>query len=120
MRIGLAVIALFAVVGCGKNLPPGADAYVTNGCKEVHREEIRTYYNCEGKIIDFRDQVAIPEAKKQGAKVDPKYVMIYKKGTYTIATTKGQYAVVDGEAEADTSKPGYALMILTYKLPNSP
>lgn len=123
MKRGVALVAVAVVTaGCGKSLPEGAAAYIQPGCKEVFRDELQTYINCPGDIKTFRDTVAFPEAKKQGAKVDPKYVMIYRKGTYTIAATKGQYVVkkgeeTDKEAEADTKLPGYALMILTYKKP---
>jgi hypothetical protein len=110
----VAIPVLACIAGCGSNLPAGASEYVA-GCSQFHKDGLQTYFNCTGKIVDFRDKVAIPVAKKQGATVDTRYVMIYKKGTYTIAATKGQYTLVNGEAEADTSKPGYGMMILDYK-----
>lgn len=119
MRKALLVLSVFsclAACGGGSKLPAGSEDYVASGCKELHKDGLQTYFNCTGNIIEFRDQIAIPTAKKQGATVDPRYVMVFKKGTYTISVTKGQYEIVDGQAEADTAKPGYGMMILEYKI----
>lgn len=109
------VLAVAGLAGCGSSgLPSGTNEYVASGCSQVLVNGQQTYFNCTGSIMDYRDKIAIPTAKKQGATVDPRYVMVYKKGSYSIAATKGQYEIVNGEAEADTSKPGYGMMILAY------
>lgn len=117
----LAIATGAAGCGGGSDLPPGAANYVGADCKHVTTTGLQAYYNCSGNIIDFRDKVAIPVAQTQGATVNPRFVTVFKKGAYTITVSKGQYAVKDGqeEPEVDSSKPGYAMMILTYKVGKS-